>query len=298
MVADRRLAGFADLVGFCVDILPLRLRPDPARSFAAQVHDCLAEFLAVSAHPGAPLERIVRAVRAERDPSRQPLVQVLFNMFNFAEPRLALPGLRSEPVPVPAPGSPFDLTVYLAERDGAFAVRPLYNPDLYAADADAGRARGLRRAAGALVAAPDVPVGAARTRVTAGAGRRGDAGSGQPLPRWRGPGVLERVAAVAGTRPSAPAVIGAGTTLSYRQLLAAQARTTAAVRAAGIQSGQAVGILAERHIQLPGLLLGVLASGARWAVLDASLPPARLAALSRAAGCVALLTCSPACRYR
>src|SRR4029078_4477617 len=110
---------------------------------------------------------IVQAVRADRDPSRPPLVQVLFNVFNFAEPRLTLPGLRTSAVPVAAPGSPFDLTVYLAERDGTFAVELLYNPDLF----DGARMRELLAdfvaLLGALVAEPEAPMATLLPRLAA-----------------------------------------------------------------------------------------------------------------------------------
>ncbi|HEY0639334.1 MAG TPA: amino acid adenylation domain-containing protein, partial [Pseudonocardiaceae bacterium] len=135
VVADRREAVFEDLVGFFVDIVPVRLTSDDGASFAGLVDRCLDEFLAVTGHPAAPLERIVDGLGVPRDVTRAPLVQVLFNVFNFAEPRLALPGLVTEPVPVAMPGSPFDLTVYLLERGGRFALDVVFNPDLY------GRAR-------------------------------------------------------------------------------------------------------------------------------------------------------------
>ncbi|MEV0678601.1 amino acid adenylation domain-containing protein [Actinosynnema sp. NPDC050436] len=158
VVADRAEAGVEDLVGFFVDVVPVRLRVDDDAGFAAAVRACREEFLGATGHPAAPLERIVDALGVPRDPARSALVQVLFNVFNFAEPRLALPGVRSRPVPVAPPGSPFDLTVYLVERDGRFALDTAYNPDLY----DRARVEALLadylRLLGALVAAGDRPV--------------------------------------------------------------------------------------------------------------------------------------------
>jgi amino acid adenylation domain-containing protein len=131
VAADRAEPAFADLVGFCVDIVPVRLRVDDQSGFAAAVRACRTEFLAVTAHPAAPLERIVHGMDLPRDPARAPLVQVLFNVFNFAEPLLALPGIRTRPVPVAVPGSPFDLTVYLFVHEGRFALEVAFNPDLF-----------------------------------------------------------------------------------------------------------------------------------------------------------------------
>jgi amino acid adenylation domain-containing protein len=162
--ADRRHLAFHDLVGFFVEIMPLRLRPDPDTDFAGQVRACRDVVLDALAHPATPLDRIVDALAAERDPSRAPLVQVLFNVYNFPEPRLRLAGLTTEPMRPSMPGSPFDLTVYVVRREDRFAVDVLYNPDLF----DAARIEALLAAytelVGALTVAPDRPVSAAPMR--------------------------------------------------------------------------------------------------------------------------------------
>lgn len=131
VVADRRLAAFDALVGMFVDIVPVRLRADRSGGFAEHVGRCGGELLAATAHPSAPLERIVEALGVARDLSRSPLVQVMFNVLDFAEPRLRIPGLDDTTIEVDKPGSPFDVTVYVLERDGRLAVDLLYNPDLF-----------------------------------------------------------------------------------------------------------------------------------------------------------------------
>ncbi|MGC4896677.1 amino acid adenylation domain-containing protein [Micromonospora sp. DT31] len=156
IVADRRLAAFDEVIGFFIDTVPVRVRAGGA-GFAEQVDRCAAELHAVTAHPGAPLERVVEALGVGRDTSRAPLVQVLFNVLNFAPPRLALTGLTAEPVPVPKPGSPFDLTVYVAQRDGRTGVEVVYNPDLFEGDRIEALLADLAALVGALAAEPDTP---------------------------------------------------------------------------------------------------------------------------------------------
>ncbi|MGV9302382.1 amino acid adenylation domain-containing protein [Nonomuraea sp. NPDC003727] len=132
--ADRRHEAFQDLIGFFVDIVPIRLRSAGSATFAERVRGCSDAVIDALARPGAAIEDIVGALAVRREPSRAPLVQVLFNVYNFPEPRLELKGLSSTGI-VPAPaGSPFDLTVYVVERDGRYAVDIVYNTDLYAAE--------------------------------------------------------------------------------------------------------------------------------------------------------------------
>lgn len=195
VVADRRLAEVDELVGFFVDVLPVRLRAAGGRSFADAVRAGLTELLDVTAHSTAPLDRIVGALGVRRDPSRSPLVQVLFNVFNFAEPSLRLPGLAAETVRVPMPGSPFDLTVYLVERAGAFALDVVYNPDLF----DAARIEAFLAdyvaVLAALTAAPHEPVAAVPVPVTSPPGT---------TDRTRAPGAAVHSAAVHSAAATAP----------------------------------------------------------------------------------------------
>ncbi|SCL28944.1 non-ribosomal peptide synthetase [Micromonospora inyonensis] len=158
VVADRRLAAFDDVIGFLIDTVPVRVRTGGSVGFADLVDRCATELHEATAHSGAPLDKIVEALGLTRDTSHAPLVQVLFNVLNFAPPRLALAGLTGEPVRVDKPGSPFDVTVYVVEHDGRFGVEVVYNPDLF----DAGRIDALladlATLVGALADAPHEPV--------------------------------------------------------------------------------------------------------------------------------------------
>lgn len=153
IVADRGFAEFDDAIGFFIDTVPVRLRAG-AVSFGETVRVNANELRAATAHPAAPLDRIVGALGVPRDTSRAPLVQMLFNVLNFTEPRLALSGVDTTPVEVPKPGSPFDLTVYVVERDGRFAFDTVYNPDLFDASRVVALLTDLADLVGALAAAP------------------------------------------------------------------------------------------------------------------------------------------------
>ncbi len=160
-VADRRHAAFEDLIGFFVEIVPLRLRPDPAATFEAAARAARDELLDTLAHPEAPIERLVDAIGVRRDATRNPLVQVLFNVYNFPQPPPRFAGLTATALPDRPPGSPFDLTVYIAEPDGQLSVELLYNPDLFAAERIKALLTAYLHLLGELVAHPDRPAVAA-----------------------------------------------------------------------------------------------------------------------------------------
>ncbi|RSM82667.1 non-ribosomal peptide synthetase [Amycolatopsis sp. WAC 01375] len=194
VVADRQLAECQEVAGFFVDIVPVRLRADDAADFATHVRDGGAELLAATAHPAAPVERLVEALGVPRDPAHAPLVQVMFNVLNFTEPGLDLPGVRSAWLPVDKPGSPFDLTVYVHD-DG---VELLYNPDLFDHARMAGLAEDYVALLGALAAAPDAPVGTSVPELPR-AGVRTAAPAAMTRARTRPPSVAADPAALAVT---------------------------------------------------------------------------------------------------
>jgi amino acid adenylation domain-containing protein len=156
--ADRQHMAFQETVGFLLDVVPLRLRALDEGSFSEHVRACRDELVDALAHRDASLERLVETLPVERDLSRNPLIQVLFNVYNFPDPVLDLPGIAAEALPVGLSGSPFDLTVYVTELGGRFGLDLVYSPDLYRAERASRLLADYLALIGELVAAPDRPV--------------------------------------------------------------------------------------------------------------------------------------------
>ncbi len=199
--ADRRHVAFQQLVGFFIEVMPLRVRIDEARDFAGLVRACSDELLAALAHPAAPLDRIVTALGLPRDPGRPPLVQVLFNVYNFPEPRLELDGLRSRRIAPGLGGSPFDLTLYIAPREGGHAAELVYNPGLFRARRAQAFLDCYLELLDALTAVPGRPVGETPLPSQAAVAR----GEAVSVPtRQPGPEVIGDQVSLAAAGPASP----------------------------------------------------------------------------------------------
>jgi len=273
-VADRGHAEFEQLIGFFIRSLPVRVRVDDQAAFAEHVRACSNELASARQHADAPLERIVEALGVGRDLTRNPLFQVMFNVYNFDEPHLKLGDAVAHPLRAGVPGSLVDLTVYVIFRDGGMHLEAAYNSDLYDGPRIDALLASYRYLLGGLIRHPH--------RSMTDACARPDASR---LPDWTAPlpneipdrpGLLEQVRAAARAVPGAVAVEDADRTLSYGDVLRVIDGTAAALRAAPAGTGDAVAVLAERTAILPAVLLGVLSTGARWAVIDSELPAAAL----------------------
>ncbi|MGW5490488.1 non-ribosomal peptide synthetase, partial [Streptosporangium sandarakinum] len=98
------------------------------------------------------------------------------------------------------------------------------------------------------------------------------------------------VLARATAAPDAPAVGFAGEWITYRELARRAARVAAALRGAGVRTGEPVGVHLERSLDLPAALLGVLAAGGAYLPMEPGHPAGRLRDMLADAGASVVLT--------
>ncbi|MFI7241468.1 condensation domain-containing protein [Streptomyces qinglanensis] len=124
------------LIGFFVNSLPIvgELRGDPC--FTTLLDRTREHVLAAHDDQHVPFDRIVGAVDPPRDLSRNPLVQVWFDLADGGPggtaPPLSLPGVRSSYFGEGRPRTRFDAELHLGTApDGAVTGRLLYARDLF-----------------------------------------------------------------------------------------------------------------------------------------------------------------------
>lgn len=118
MVIGTDIAGRSDralesLIGFFVNVLPLRARPEAVTTFEELLAQVREDSLLAFEHPLLPFDRIVEAVGAPRERARNPLVQVLFVLQSAPRGNLGVDGLSAELHPAKARMSKFDMVLFL-----------------------------------------------------------------------------------------------------------------------------------------------------------------------------------------
>ncbi|NRR33611.1 amino acid adenylation domain-containing protein [Oxalobacteraceae bacterium] len=130
-VAGRSHPALEQLIGFFVNVLPLRSRLDAEQSFTewlAQAHEA---SLAAFAHQDLPFDQILDTAGLARGRQRKPLVQVLFVMQNMPEAQFDIPGLRIELKAQASTQSKFDLAVFVSESAQGLRAQWVFASALY-----------------------------------------------------------------------------------------------------------------------------------------------------------------------
>ncbi|MGC3975784.1 MAG: amino acid adenylation domain-containing protein [Nitrospira sp.] len=130
-VANRNRAETEQLVGFFVNLLPLRTDLSGNPSFVQLLARVRDTALGAYAHQDVPFEKIVDSLKLERDLGRNPLVQVLFVLQNVRPPSLELSGVSVEPIDCEHEVSRFDVGLFMEETEDGCAGLWKFSRDLF-----------------------------------------------------------------------------------------------------------------------------------------------------------------------
>jgi non-ribosomal peptide synthetase component F len=128
--AGQLLMGGHNLIGYCINTLPIRSRMNEEQSFADYLKSIRGQVLDAYEHQNYSLYRLVKDLRLVRDPSRHPLVSISFNMDRVGA-KLELADLKTEILENPRVFSTFDLSWNVVETANKLYVECVYNSDLF-----------------------------------------------------------------------------------------------------------------------------------------------------------------------
>ncbi|MFF4809647.1 amino acid adenylation domain-containing protein [Micromonospora chersina] len=278
-VAGRVRAELEPMVGFFVNMLPLRTVLDGDWTFADLLGEVRRTALGAYDHQEVPFERLVDLVDAPRDLSRNPLFQVMFNLLNVPEQRdLGTEGLRIVPFAVEPGIAQQDLALYAYEVDEGLRFRLEYNTALFDAETAERMMGHLETLLAAAVADPGVRLGDLAVLTPAERDRLAGWNDTAAEPGWAVPGrptLVDLIAHQVATRPDRPAVTFGATTLSYAELNARANRLAHRLRRAGVGPDVTVAVCLHRSEELPVTLLGVLKAGGAYVPVDPDYPVER-----------------------
>jgi amino acid adenylation domain-containing protein len=265
------------LVGHCVNLLPLRVAVNasttPLRELADQSRGLLLDAFE---HQNLTYGTLLKKLLVPRDPSRLPLVSVLFNVDAGTERAAGeFPGLRTQWGSIPRAYENFELFLNLAPHAGGMQWEVQYNVDLFDEETVRrwlGMYECLLRAAakepGAALGRLDLLSAAEEARLLAL----------QPAPTPLSSRSLMHAGfeSTAAVQPDRIALRHGAQRWSYRELDERSNRLAHALRERGMARGERVGLCLGRDADMVTAMLAVLKCGAAYVPLDPDFPQARL----------------------
>lgn len=279
------------VVGMFVNMAVLRcdLSDDP--SFRDVIDRVMDGTFELYDHQEAPFNRVVDAVSPAREPGRNPLFQVSFQVLggSTSGENLDLEGVTARLLPLAAEGARFDLAITLADNGHAYDASVEYSTDLFDAWRPEALLSQLETVLRAAAEDPDRPVssipladaGEKALLLEAGHGGEAEPGNGT---------VPQAVARTARNRPEAAAVICGGATLTYAALDHRADALAANLVAVGVRQGGHVVLVSDRWDHTAVAATAVWRAGGVLTHLSVDEAVERLSFVTIETGAMAVLT--------
>ncbi|HEX9940914.1 MAG TPA: amino acid adenylation domain-containing protein, partial [Thermoanaerobaculia bacterium] len=288
-VAGRTRAELEGLIGFFVNTLVLRtdLGGDPpASEVLSRVRDTA---VGAYAHQDLPFEHLVEKLQPQRDLSRNPLFQLMFNLLSAPAERVEAGDLSLSRLESPGSTALFDLQVYLTETEQGIATAWEYATDLFEAPTVERLAHHFAILLEGMAAQPEARLSELSLLT--------EAERDQLLVEWNTTGrevpggcVHEWIAAQAARAPEAVAVVFGAESLTYGELERRANGLARRLCVLGVGPEVRVGVALERSLEMVEGLLAVLKAGGAYVPLDPSYPAERLAFMLADSGVAVVLT--------
>ncbi|MEW5983048.1 MAG: non-ribosomal peptide synthase/polyketide synthase [Acidobacteriota bacterium] len=292
-IANRTRQELESLIGFFVNIIPLRVSVPGNPLFTDVLRRVRHMALDAYAHQDVPFEQLVQELQPERDMTRNPLVQVSLAYHNVPLPECDLAGVRLTPVETEISVVRFDLEVHLWDTpDGGLRGPVVYYAEVFDAATIqrlvtrfltllAGIAANPRQAIAALPLCPDDE----RERVLVAWNQTAQDVAPEACLHHLIEGQVDET-------PDAVAVRFDDRVLTYQELDGRANQLARHLQALGVGPDVVVAVCLERSVELVIALLGVVKAGGAYLPLDPDSPAERMRTVVTASGAAVALTVS------
>ncbi|MFT6706360.1 MAG: amino acid adenylation domain-containing protein [Flavobacteriales bacterium] len=289
VAATRSIAGNENLVAHGVSLLPLRSQINPTDDFPTHLQKMRNQILDSFDYQQYTLGSLVKVLKMSRDPSRQPIISILFNMDGVSE-ALDFDGMKVEVNPIVRKYETFDVFINVKPLlDGSISFEWIYNTDLFLAESIQRHLAEFKTLLEGILSEPtakiyQLPILPEAEKVL--------------LQSWNNTEVSfpdqnlvhqlfeEQVLAT----PSNIAVFSDRQELSYQGLNEKANQLARFLGSRGVQKGSFVGVYLSREVHLLSTLLAVTKVGGIYVPLDPSNPKDRLRTIVEDADCGFLIT--------
>ncbi|MGH1396829.1 MAG: non-ribosomal peptide synthetase [Trichormus sp.] len=274
--AGQAASGQYNLVGHCVNLLPLRTQINNAQTFSEYLQARRSTILDGYDHQQFTFGSLVKKLSLPRDSSRIPLVPITFNIDQGLDSdQLPFLGLEVEFFSNPRSFENFELFINATELRGQLTLECQYNTNLFDADTIRRRMAEFETLLLGIVANPDQTI--AKLPILPAVEQQLLATWNQTQTDYPQDKCIHQLFEEQVERtPDAIALVFQEQQLTYRQLNSRANQLAQYLRNLGIGADALVGICVDRSFEMVVGLLGILKAGGAYVPLDPGYPQERL----------------------
>ncbi len=290
--AGQGAAEMYDLIGHCVNFLPLRSNPDPNLTFAEYLKKRKSKTLKDYENQQFTLGTLLKELKIERDPSRIPLSPVSFNIDIGMNMQVRFEGITYKIVYNKRIAETFELFLNITDCEEGYEFQWSYNTQLYKPSTINGLMDKYSCLLQQIGENAEQRIGDLQLEdksVLAAYWENWNNQAKKDL--WKGT-LLDKINHSCIVHANKAALHFKGEVVSYRELNERSNQMAHYLLAAGVSAGSVVGIAMERSADLVISILGILKAGGTFVPLDPQYAPERIEYMLENSGAAFLLTSS------
>ncbi|GAB3429675.1 non-ribosomal peptide synthetase [Niabella aquatica] len=281
-----------DLIGHCVNFLPLRSCPDPELSFIEYLKKRKSQTLEDYDHQQFTFGTFLKEITVSRDPSRIPLSPVSFNIDIGMDMQVRFQGLMYKIVYNKRIAETFELFLNITNCEQGYEFQWSYNTQLYKPSTIKGLMDRYKYLLQQIVENAGQKIADLRLedeKVLTGYWKNWNDQAQKDV--WSGT-IMDKINQSCIAHANETALYFNGGSVSYRELYERSNQMAHYLLAAGVSSGSVVGIAMERSADLIISILAILKAGGIFVPLDPQYAAERIEYMVENSDAAFLLTSS------
>ncbi|WP_456441537.1 non-ribosomal peptide synthetase [Psychroserpens sp.] len=269
--AGQAATGKTHLIGHCVNLLPLRSKIKPDQSFNEYLKDRKLSIFDAYDHQQLSFGELVQELHIQRDPSRVPLVPVVFNIDMGMDSNVDFADLKFKLESNPRTFETFEIFLNASGSEDNFILEWSYNTTLFKSSTIKQMMDTFEELLNTVVANPSIEIGnIIEVDATAYTELNDTTVSYPQLP------LHELLAKQVKNNPTKTALKFHNSEITYENLEKQAHQLAHQLAEQGVKPNDCVAVLMPRSIELIITLMAILECGASYLPMDPSYPSKRL----------------------
>ncbi len=269
--ADQAASGKTQMIGHCVNLLPLRSKINPNTSFADYLKQRKPQLFDAYEHQKFSFGELLQKLSIARDPSRVPLVPVVFNIDMGMDDAVSFTGLNYELKSNPRAYETFEIFLNATGSAKDLILEWSYNSSLFKPETIEKMMTSFEEIITVIVDNPNIKIGdIIKVDDSAYLDLNNTAAAYPKLP------LHELIFEQAHVNPSKIALKFKDEGISYGDLERKVHQMAHYLKANGVKNGDFVAVSLSRSIELLITLIAIMECGAGYLPLDPNYPSKRL----------------------